>query len=239
LNKKKPKTTKTKTKKMAIKPTRITDVASPGKTPAPATSRPIVVTNHTTMAGDPMINEASVEKPAESLTAPIVSRTAKTIAPVSPDMQPQESTSVLQPLQQQNPAATPDQGSADAVPVPPTEAPAPIEESVPKEAASSMSDVAPSSDIMVERDEAADEVAEASKLSAEEVARQQKLEQLIEERTYAVPINAVRRHRSHVFVAAMCIFALLLAVVLLDMVLDTGLLKPPFDVPHTHIFSNI
>jgi hypothetical protein len=61
------------------------------------------------------------------------------------------------------------------------------------------------------------------------------LEQLIESKQYAVPINAVGRKRSRMFVAAMCILALALAVVLLDALLDVGVLK--VGIPHTHLFS--
>jgi hypothetical protein len=241
LNKKKP--TKPKTRKMAAKPTKITDVASPGKTAPPATSRPIVVTNRSLIAGDPMITAA--ELPSNEVpSAPIVSRTAKTIAPVSTDVKPDETPSLLQPMQTEvSLPATPDEPAAAPTsepekpatpePAPATAEPAPEQDTPPSDEPERQAD-----DMSPERDEAADEAAAEIKLSAEEVARQQKLDQLIEERTYVVPINAVQRHRSRVFVAAMCLLALLLALILLDAVLDTGLLKPSFNVPHTHIFIN-
>lgn len=90
-----------------------------------------------------------------------------------------------------------------------------------------------------ESEEAAKKADADSEAQAAEDAKNQKLEELIASGTYAVPINAVQRKRSRMFVAAMCILALLLLVVLLDALLDVGIIKLPSVIPHTHFFSKI
>jgi hypothetical protein len=89
-------------------------------------------------------------------------------------------------------------------------------------------------DARAEAEDASAEAKEARELAAEE-ARKHELEQLIATGKYAVPINAVQRKRSHIFVAGMCLLAVALAVVLVDVVLDVGLVKASF-IPHTSFF---
>lgn len=213
---------------MPPKSTKITDVASPGKTAPSASSRPIVVTNRSLIANDPMIAGAAKEETAsgEATTAPVINRTAKTIAPVSADMQSPEapvSELALEPMATKNSASTEtltaEVASQDSKPA--------------------ASDSEDESQAPVHRDDEADLAAAESQAEAAQNAREQELDQLIESRKYAVPINAVQRKRSRVFVATMCLLALLLALLLVDAVLDVGLFKLPVSVPHTHLFSDI
>jgi len=87
-----------------------------------------------------------------------------------------------------------------------------------------------------ERDpEAALSSEEAAVLEAQNV-REYELEQLAASGKFYVPINAVQRHRSRMFILALCCLALLLGLLLLDAALDAGLVTLPVDVPHTHLF---
>lgn len=105
----------------------------------------------------------------------------------------------------------------------------------PKPTATANESTAPESDA---NDESKAAAAEAqAKMDAD--ARTRKLEQLVASGTYAVPINAVRRKRSRTFVATMCVLALVLATLLLDVLLDVGIVDLPFSVPHTRLFSDI
>lgn len=89
-------------------------------------------------------------------------------------------------------------------------------------------------DARAEAEDASAEAKEARERAAEE-ARNRELEQLVESGTYNVPINAVQRKRSHMFVAGMCLLAIVLAVVLFDIVLDVGIVDISF-IPHTNFF---
>ncbi len=75
----------------------------------------------------------------------------------------------------------------------------------------------------------ADAEAEAAK-----AAREAELEKLIESGKYAVPINAVQRKRSRMYVTLLCLLALVLAAVLLD----AGVLKIHGIKPLTHFFGS-
>jgi hypothetical protein len=214
---------KKKTKKMPPKNPKMTDVTSPGKTAPSASSRPIVVTNRSVLASDPMIVEAKPTPGSDASSDVMMHRTAKTIEPMAADAQvavvgnaPLAETALVQmtapetitppePVQEEPKTLTP-----------PAAAPAPEEPLRDAEAAAS--------------------AAESEAVAAEE-ARQQKLEELVETRAYAVPINAVQRKRSRMFIAAMCILAVVLALVLVDAVLDANIIKLPNGIPHTHFFS--
>lgn len=87
------------------------------------------------------------------------------------------------------------------------------------------------------RDSEAEQRAVSAEEEAARQAREQQLETLITSGKYAVPINAVQRKRSRLFVTVASIIALLLALAVLDVLLDTGLVKLPVNLPHTHFFS--
>jgi len=231
---------------MPPKNLKVTDVAKPGRTAPPATARPIIVTNRPVIQNDPMIVDAAKKNDTEP-TAPLINRTARTIEPmtpteaqvdkpndeaVTPDVVPDLSSLSLkpneadktEPIPPVQPLAKPEMTTADAADLAPEEQKPPAEDEPPAD-----KDVT---------EQSAEEVsaAEAEAQAAEE-ARRQALEKLAESGTFAVPINAVQRKRSRVFVAAMCVIALVLAVALADLILDANLVHAPSVVPHTHLFS--
>jgi hypothetical protein len=211
------------------KSTKIADVSSPGKTAPSASSRPIIVTNHSGMVGDPMIvDDTSAEQPT---TAPVIKRSAKTISPVSADMQQgstPEETSETEPVSLEGSAET---SPAETLPEP-AQGTEPGDQKAAEEKPSSDSeDKGPLRDT-----DAENASVEAAALAAEE-ARNAELEKLIESGEFSVPINAIQRKRSRTFVAAMCMLAVLLALLLLDALLDVHIISLPVNVPHTHLFS--
>jgi hypothetical protein len=105
LKKKTTKTTRKSKKKMPPKDLKVTDVAKPGKTAPPATARPIIVTNRPVLANDPMIVNGP-NKQTAARTAPLVSRTAKTIKPIATAGTTESQTDVLKDR-------SPDQSASD------------------------------------------------------------------------------------------------------------------------------
>jgi hypothetical protein len=240
---------KTKKKKMPQKSPTIADVASPGKTAPSANSRPIIVTNHTMLAGDPMLRGNATD--TEPQPAAIVNRTARTIAPLDGDVsgdvlipgdpektaQKETSAETLLPADKPEPALQPKVSAEQSTPAGLPETPKTPETLVAPIASPETEEPKTDADDTSPRDAEAETNEAEAKALAEAEARQQELESLIQQGTYAVPINAVQRQRSRAFVAIMCVLAVLLAVVLLDALLDANIINLSFNVPHTHILS--
>jgi hypothetical protein len=82
--------------------------------------------------------------------------------------------------------------------------------------------------------------AETEKAVAEAAAaakRERELESLIDSKQFYVPINAVARKREVKHSALMTVCVLLLAIVLVDLMLDSGLILLAEKIPHTHFFT--
>lgn len=81
---------------------------------------------------------------------------------------------------------------------------------------------------------------ETEKALAEAAAaekRQKELEALIDSKQFYVPINAVARKRSIKYSSVMTVAVFLLAIVLIDLMLDTGMILLVQKIPHTHFFT--
>jgi len=213
---------------MASKPTKIVDIQSPSEVTAGATGRPLVVTSRPVLAHDPMVTPSgdakSDDKPAEPVT-----RTAKTIKPLEPS--DASRTLVAEDKAASAPSLPPKDAAEPADE--PVAAPDPAVSPVPVEA----SETADKADEILPRDAAAESKAAASKAEAAQLAREQELEELIASGKYQVPINAAARRRSRTNTLLLSVCALLLALALLDVVLDMGLIKLPVSLPHTSFFK--
>lgn len=77
---------------------------------------------------------------------------------------------------------------------------------------------------------------QAVKVSAEEQKRAEELEEIIASGKYFVPIDASGKRRTLIITIWLVVLTLVLAVVLVDALLDVGMLTIP-GVPHTHFFS--
>jgi hypothetical protein len=90
----------------------------------------------------------------------------------------------------------------------------------------------------LQRDSQAAATAEEAAVLEAKAAREQQLEQMVTDGTYFVPINAVQRKRSRIYILLLCLLALVLAAALVDAALDMGLVTLPVDIPHTSYFSH-
>lgn len=81
------------------------------------------------------------------------------------------------------------------------------------------------------------ETQKAVEEAAKAEARERELEDYIDKREFFVPINAVARKRSVKVSAGLTVLVLMLAVVLIDLMLDTGVILLVQKIPHTHFFT--
>lgn len=67
--------------------------------------------------------------------------------------------------------------------------------------------------------------------------QEEEINKLVESKEYFLPINAVERHRSKVIALLGLLLIIVLALVLLDVMMDSGMLHIPGVSPVTHFFS--
>ncbi|HEY4160573.1 MAG TPA: hypothetical protein VGM08_00770 [Candidatus Saccharimonadales bacterium] len=238
---------------------KIDDVKQPGKALPSATSRPILVSDHTDIPPtDPMLaspDSSSGGKDDTPAEPAALSHTARTIEPLTAPTV----TSVAHDAPAQKPPAdtTETKPPADAEP---SEPPTPEAEPASDPAAeNTAATITPPTSISGAANDPArtgsdgsaadtDEVAKIrdpdAAISAEEAAaaeakvkREQELEDVIGSGKYTVPVNALQRKRSRTHTILLCILAVVLLLALLDVVFDMGLVNAPHGVPHTHFFS--
>lgn len=241
---------------MSQKSTKIDDVKRPGKEVPQPTSRPILVTNRPMIANDPMMVPAAQEADdAKPVTATVrtgkvikpLDSTLTTSAPVSKEHEAPEEEMKSEAASTTVPGLAVDIDALHQADVPQAE-PMPSTETKTSEAAeTSKPKVAVPASVP---EKASGETKPGlvrdpeAELSAEEIAaaeaqtkRDLELEQVVASGKYHVPINAVQRRRSRMHVVLLCIVGLLLALLLADVVIDAGFVKPPVKLPHTHFFS--
>ena len=210
---------------MTPKATKIVDIQAPSQVSASASGRPLLVANRPVMARDPMVT-ASDDVVAQNKPAEPITRTAKIIKPLEPDAassEPEDQTEMSAPPA--NPTASATNLAEERETQPSAEtAPVPVDDK---------DDGEPE----VARDAAAEAAATESKAEEARMARDAELERLVASGKYFVPINAVQRKRSRTYVLLLCASALLFGVVLLDVILDMGLVKLPLSLPHTNFFQ--
>ena len=73
--------------------------------------------------------------------------------------------------------------------------------------------------------------------ATEAAKRDQKVQEYIDNHQFFVPINSVAQKRSIKISSLMTVFILLLAIVLIDLLLDTGAIFFVQKIPHTHFFT--
>jgi type IV secretory pathway VirB10-like protein len=220
---------------MADKSPKFIDIKAPEKSKPSTTSRPVIVTNRPVLGNDPMVNPDQTD---ETKSAVPMTRTGKTISPVSegliaPEETKEESADAPAPEKPElETAQTEEPKAAEAKAEEPAEAPKPEPE--PEE------DAAVESSIPTGRDAAAESHADEAKAAAEAEAaatRQNQLEEMIASGKFNAPINAVHRKRSQVVAVLLVLVAILLAVVVADAALDAGLISID-GVPHTDFLKD-
>jgi hypothetical protein len=192
---------------MALKTTKINDVTNPGESAPAPSSRPILVTNRPVLTNDPMMVGTQTSDGKPPEAQPMV-RTGKTISPLTEQGTVSAEHVVAETVPESSPAST--VAAPEAT------------ESTPE----------PS-----KRELEAKSNAAAAEADAAQLAREVELEKLIEDGTYMVPIDAVGRKRSHMYLMLFLVLAVILAVATLDVLADTGVVSLPSSIPHTHFFS--
>lgn len=197
---------------MAPKAVKITDIKGPDKVAPATTSRPLLVTNRPVIT-DPMMVKTS--EPADvSVSAETVNRTIKVIKPMA--LQGSEDASSSEPIEALPPSSS-DQ-VADSKPPSLDQEPAGVNEPD-------------------QRDTEAEAERTKTALAEAEASRQEELDALIASGKYVVPVGAVQRRRSRVYVTVLCLVGVLLAALLFDVLLDAGIIKLSWSIPHTHFFT--
>jgi hypothetical protein len=195
----------------------VMDVSKPGKSPADATTRPII-TGHAIMK-DPMVNEepANMEGVTEEVTTPEVSEEKVTPAPST-------SHKVIQPLESKE--EKPEESDTK-----PAEEPEKTDE--PAQDDKKESPVTDDAVVDAVLDQVGDKKEEI-KQSEEDRKRQEMVDKLVEEKKYFVPIAQEGKRRKNKL-ALLVLGALLPVIVGLGLAADAGAIDPGFKVPFDFI----
>lgn len=215
----------------------VMDVTRPGKTPAAATSRPVII-GHGAMMKDPMVRDNSREDNAGGTMAspahdqPLVQKAELTVAP--PESKEPVESSTADATVKTEPVTT----ESDAAAVP---------ESTDDEAGESSQEE--SSEQTTESDEQLTEkgvvdavVGQAAQNSKDkkkteaEAAKQAAIEKLIKEKTYFVRIGQAHRAHKGGHGALVVLLILLVAAVAAYALADLGIISIGIDVP-VHILG--
>ncbi len=180
----------------------------------------------------PKASEAE-EEPEAAAEEPVVEATTPAEEPAKTKEEATEEVTPAEPEVSEEKPTAPAAAEADPEPAAAPEAPAeepeaPTEEATPAES-DEASDEASDDDKQINPD-AVKEVSEAEKHRAAE------LEEIIASGKYHVPVNSSANHRNRIITLWLIVLTLLLAVALLDALLDVGILNVQ-GVPHTHFFS--
>lgn len=220
------------------------DVAKPGTAAASPTSRPVIVTNRPIMQ-DPMMVTPNADEPVSQSSA--IKIKLRPLSETKADADDTDTTRKDVDLKSEDVADQKDTGTSDDKPEnqPTVEDPSePIEnpekiEAIAPEKPQPEPIVAneaplPSSDEN-ESDMGMQPDAKTAALEAA-LKRAEAVDKLIEERQYFLPINAIERRRSKLVVALGLLLIVVLALALVDLMLDAGFIHIPGVQPLTHIF---
>ncbi len=151
-------------------------------------------------------------EPKAEEAQPLATENRKVVEPVSADMkQEKQEEAAPQPAEQEEQEA----------PETPTDQPTPTED-----VASPPAEGEPSADTKKAIEEA-----------AKETARQQEIEKAIDSRQFFVPTGTVARKKSDKISALLAFLVALLALILIDLMLDSGSILLVQKIPHTHFFG--
>lgn len=204
------------------------DVAKPGKTPAEASSRPIIVT-HKPLVEDPMVSKKTeqtdlTDKPSGEATpsaaGEVVNHGGKIVEPLRNEFEETQDTEEKKPNESYETTS-----ETESNPEPEFQEDAKSETN---------------SETSAEINTAAEELDQAkakqetdAKASKQEIELQEKVSKLIEEKKYFVKIGETRRHKSTS--TGVILLVLLLVIVGLYLAVDAELIKTNFSLPYDFI----
>ena len=189
------------------------DVSKPGKTPANATSRPVIVTNRS-IVKDPTLKEEDDNEEAQS---PLPKTASKVIAPPRTD----DADTTVEPAKEGS-ASEPDTAKPK-----PTDAkePEPEVETTQEEEPANVPDVDDQIDPGRKDEKRAEELNEAEK------AKQEQLDKLVASGKYTVPIGHIKRNRRVRRTLGIVVILLLLAAISVFLLMDAGIIKTSVTLP--------
>lgn len=201
------------------------DVAKPGKTPAEASSRPIIVT-HKPMIEDPMVSKKTApeiesdEKPSvepeSKPTTEVVSHGEKILAPLHDAGDEEPKTTEEKPAEEPiETAVTAETEQADT-------------ETNSESADSTANDINSAAE---EIDQKKAQQEAESKASKEELEIQDKVTKLIEEKKYFVKVGETHHKRQSKSAGVILLF-LFLVLIGTYIAIDVGLIKTNFQLPY-------
>jgi hypothetical protein len=202
------------------------DITKPKKPATTAPAGPQLVIPKRSMT----VPVAAAEPDAPAAEAIAVKRTAKNIEPeesnaATPEPKPEPPPASAKPAE---PAADPPeapsrQAAASDPPDPPEDVKPP---SVPELDPKAQDSATPASG----------QTHPQVRKALEDAKHQEEIQQHIENRDFFVPVNAVARKRSIKVSAALILVELLLGLLLLNLMLDAGLIELLYKIPHTNFF---
>lgn len=215
----------------------VMDVSKPGKVPADASARPVIV-GHKPQVQDPMVTPEEAQNPeATSQEQEIASPSAskKVITPLTEEDKPAEAETEPEVTEEPAKPADTEEAQADepveeqqetATETTETEATESPEENSPDE-------LGESSDTAVV-DAVADQVAAGKKIdqgmSEEEKKKQEALEKMVAEKKYFIPIGKVHHRKSNKMILIVTVLLFLVFVGLI-LAIDAEILDAGFDLP--------
>jgi hypothetical protein len=222
---------------------KMADVTKPKKTAPDADAQPLIIQSRPLMSKETTAatsnsSQAEAPKSDEPSSAPILPSQSKRalLVPIS-DGTDNEASAAEEPV-----ATAKSQPTSVAAAEKTKTTPATAEAKKPAEAPAKDDAIKPDDADDTEVDDQKDEkpAAETQKALEEAAAaekRQEELESLIDSKQFFVPINAVAAKREVKHSAVMTVFVLVLAFILVDLMLDTGVILLVQKIPHTHFFT--
>lgn len=213
-------------KKPKLKP-KTMDVARPKK--VMGESPQVIITPR------PMMNRnISVTSPADDPAQPSI--TSEPAAASQPTTVKRPVIAPLNPIEVASTQQTPEPAEAEIEPQPPAQEP---DKTEPASAAASDDTVVAATDTAPPQAKQPNAQTRKAVEEAERAAkRKEELESYVNSKKFFVPINAVARKRSIRVSSLLTVFVFLLALVLIDLMVDSGFIFLVQKIPHTHFFTS-
>jgi hypothetical protein len=220
---------------------KVMDIVHSNKVQPSASSRPLIVSNHPYMSVDPMLNEDTSAN--EVAGAPVLGNTGLNEAAEQEPLRDSKTQEPVVKVPSEEQTETPEaksevEDSQDA------QIPSEIDEpkiTLPVEPPLIDDEKEAAPEIATTEEDAFEEDATEPQSAAYEQeptlsAHDEELERLIAAGTYAVPINTLRRKRRKLWLVLVA--TILIALVLVDVVADMGIISVPSWLPYTNLLSS-
>lgn len=207
---------------------KVNDISRPGETPAPATSRPVITGHGPMLKQDPMVSGKEEETDINEDKPRIVS--ARQELKLTPDSDRDESETTEKTEKEDKPAEPLENNENDVKDS--EEKPAESEETEKEDDKTPEEDASNSDSAAIDSVASSAEAKKADAKQAEqEQKRKEKIDQLVEDKKYYLPIVEGGHKASSQRLASWILLILLLAVVLVYLLIDAGYIKIGVSLP--------